>query len=153
MALRTVMLSANFVHGSGCGLTVVYFSILAFVFSRSALVRLLPGRCLNVALAHSHPICSGGLGGKATLAVKTGPAAIAVRYGIVYVSIVYYRGVYVYYSSIILVPATLPPATVKAAAAVTVSVIYTAVKAYALAPISAVPSVIAAVIAPISGRP
>jgi len=26
VALRTVMLSANFVHGSGCGLTVVYLA-------------------------------------------------------------------------------------------------------------------------------
>ena len=94
-----------------------------------------------------------GLGGNSTLAVKAGTATVAMRYRVVYISVVYYCNVYVGNRSIIPVMAAFPPAAVKAAAAIATSVIYTTVKAHGFAPVSAVPAVIAAVIAPIAGCP
>lgn len=137
--------------------TVVSFCKLATVGMCSLLVSHLLAGSLYVMFIHgplffrawpcSYPAAS------AIIAYMVVYYRVSLDYRTINISIMYYRSVYIYHSSIIPEVAALPSATGETNSKEASSVVNTTVKSYTGSPISGVVQISATIITPVAGRP
>ncbi len=136
-------------------MAAVIFGELVRVFRRRLLMGHLLCCRLNMLFVHGRTFLWGRLSSRSALAVKAVMVVYSgvVNNGLVDISIMNYCCIYINYCSIVTETVTNPVAASEAYAAVTITVINSAIKAYMRTPVTGVKAIITPGKSPVSGCP
>lgn len=155
MSLCGEAFSTDLVHGQGGRTSVVDRGKGVSVMAGCRVMAELSGGRLNVMFIHSHPFFCGRLSLYAAGTIETRVIIDRriVDHGSIHISIMYDGRVNIHDCRVIAEYAAAPAAAYETNASISVTVVNTSIVSYVYSPVSSMPAIDAACIAPVAGGP